>query len=414
MAETRGLPRESCSRFHVNLAPREGYEKFVKAPIKNVCVHKGLFAPALDRQFPNLRGFVDASDVGQAAKDWPQLNFIIYHGAYRDVGGDPKVAWQEFERTGRISWTSDLADIPEIYGVNNVYADVGQLFAMTLISEPRVTAALMGIMIKKMGVDRVWWGTDAVWTGSPQWQIEGLREPGGDGLREAAFVRSLLTHGGCGRGVRDDIVIIELPAERSMCSDFCISQGQVPICRVVTQAVLTCAGLDFCDALASKTLVSSKRRREPLVASSRQDRGKRHPILDRLIGALPKVRKHRMGCVAQERQSSSGPCRQRFTIVERPPECRLNMPQERADARIPVRKLGAQLVGITRGRPGFLHFLVGRDKPDIVDERAGPHRKREKMLGFAKPHLPAVGWPERHVPMRNKPPISDGSMKHRM
>jgi hypothetical protein len=26
-----------------------------------------------------------------------------------------------------------------------------------------------------MGADHVIWGTDAVWTGSPQWQIEGLR-----------------------------------------------------------------------------------------------------------------------------------------------------------------------------------------------------------------------------------------------
>ena len=153
----------------------KGYEKFVKAGIKNVCVHKGLFAPPLDKVFPNLRQFADASDIGQAAKDWPQLNFIIYHGAYRHVGGDPAVALAEFERTGRISWTSDLAEIPEAYGVNNVYADVGQLFAMTLIAEPRVTAALMGTMIKKMGVERVCWGTDAVWTGSPQWQIEGLR-----------------------------------------------------------------------------------------------------------------------------------------------------------------------------------------------------------------------------------------------
>ena len=33
----------------------------------------------------------------------------------------------------------------------------------------------MGMMIKQMGVDRVVWGTDAVWTGSPQWQIEGFR-----------------------------------------------------------------------------------------------------------------------------------------------------------------------------------------------------------------------------------------------
>jgi uncharacterized protein len=152
-----------------------GYEKFVKTGVKNVCVHKGLFAPPLDREFPNLRPFADARDIGQAAKDWPQLNFIIYHGAYRHVGGDPKVALAELESTGRISWTSDLADIPERYNVTNVYADVGQLFAMTLIAEPRVTAALMGDMIKKMGADRVCWGTDAVWTGSPQWQIEGLR-----------------------------------------------------------------------------------------------------------------------------------------------------------------------------------------------------------------------------------------------
>jgi uncharacterized protein len=129
----------------------KGYEKFVRAGIKNVCVHKGLFAPPLDKVFPNLREFADARDVGQAAKDWPQLNFIIYHGAYRHVGGDPAVALAEFERTGRISWTSDLADIPEAYGVNNVYADVGQLFAMTLIAEPRVTAALMGTMINVEG-----------------------------------------------------------------------------------------------------------------------------------------------------------------------------------------------------------------------------------------------------------------------
>jgi hypothetical protein len=153
----------------------KGYEKMVKAGIKNVCVHKGLFSPGVERQFPNLRGYADAADVGQAARDWPQLNFIIYHAAYRHVGGDPKVALAEFNRTGRIAWTSDLADIPEEYGVTNVYGDVGQLFAATLVAEPNVCAALMGILIRGLGVDHVCWGTDAVWTGSPQWQIEGMR-----------------------------------------------------------------------------------------------------------------------------------------------------------------------------------------------------------------------------------------------
>ena len=153
----------------------KGYELALKHGIKNICVHKGLFAPGVEKQFPHLRGFADVADVGKAAKDWPQLNFIIYHSAYRHVGGDPKVARAEFERTGRISWTSDLADIPAEYGVSNVYGDVGQLFATTLIAEPNVCAALMGTLIKGLGADHVCWGTDALWTGSPQWQIEGLR-----------------------------------------------------------------------------------------------------------------------------------------------------------------------------------------------------------------------------------------------
>jgi uncharacterized protein len=47
------------------------YEKFVKSGIRNVCIHKGLFAPSVEQQFPNLRPYVDASDVGKAAQDFP-------------------------------------------------------------------------------------------------------------------------------------------------------------------------------------------------------------------------------------------------------------------------------------------------------------------------------------------------------
>jgi hypothetical protein len=107
--------------------------------------------PGVEKQFPKLRGFADVADVGQAAKDWPLLNFIIYHSAYRHVGGDPKVALAEFERTGRIAWASDLADIPAQYGVNNVYGDVGQLFATTLIAEPNVCAGTHGDAYQGIG-----------------------------------------------------------------------------------------------------------------------------------------------------------------------------------------------------------------------------------------------------------------------
>ena len=151
------------------------YEKAVKSGIRNICIHKGLFAPAVEAKFPRLRPHADVSDIGKAAKDWPQLNFLVYHSAYRWVGANPADAMAEFDNTGRTSWTSDLADIPEKYGVKNVYGDLCQIFAWTAVSQPRLSAALMGMLVKGLGADRVVWGTDALWTGAPQWQIEGLR-----------------------------------------------------------------------------------------------------------------------------------------------------------------------------------------------------------------------------------------------
>jgi predicted TIM-barrel fold metal-dependent hydrolase len=157
------------------------YEKLVKwskdrPTMANVCIHKGLFPPEIEAKFPHLLEYSDARDVGKAAKDWPQLNFIIYHSAWRWTGPSaPKDAWAHFEKTGRVEWVTDLADIPGKYGVNNVYGDLGQLFAWTTTANPRLGAAVMGTLVKGLGADHVVWGTDAVWTGAPQWQIEALR-----------------------------------------------------------------------------------------------------------------------------------------------------------------------------------------------------------------------------------------------
>jgi len=152
------------------------YEKCVKAGLVNVCVHKGLFPPSIERQFPNLLPYCDVRDVGKAAKDWPALNFIIYHGGYRLHPGDsPEQALKDFEKTGRVEWVTDLAEIPGKYGVTNVYADTGQLFAHTTVSQPRLAAAMMGTLAKGLGHDHIIWGTDCIWTGAPQWQIEALR-----------------------------------------------------------------------------------------------------------------------------------------------------------------------------------------------------------------------------------------------
>jgi predicted TIM-barrel fold metal-dependent hydrolase len=151
------------------------YEKAAKAGIRTVCVHKGLFPLFAEQRLSHLTAFAGVGDVGKAAKDWPQLNFAIYHSGFRHLGGPPSDAVEEWERTGRLSWLSDLAEIPGKYGVNNVYGDLGAIFAWTVILQPRIAAAMLGTLIRGLGADRVIWGTDSVWTGSPQWQIEGMR-----------------------------------------------------------------------------------------------------------------------------------------------------------------------------------------------------------------------------------------------
>lgn len=152
------------------------YEKILKAGVDIVCVHKGLYPPETAQRFPNLTDYAKVDDVGKAAKDWPQIRFVIYHSAFRWTGqGNASKALEQFEQTGRVEWTSDLAEIPAKYGVSNVYGDLGQIFAQTTVVEPRLNAALMGMLVKGLGHENVVWGTDAVWTGSPQWQIESLR-----------------------------------------------------------------------------------------------------------------------------------------------------------------------------------------------------------------------------------------------
>ena len=155
------------------------YEKLVKAAKKrpslaNVCVHKGLFPPSVTQRFPNLVDYADVRDVAKAAKDWPELNFIIYHSGFRFTGAQD-AGWAQFQQSGRIDWVTDLSEIPAKHGVKNVYGDLGQIFAQSTIAQPLLCAAMMGQLIQGLGADHVVWGTDAVWTGAPQWQIEALR-----------------------------------------------------------------------------------------------------------------------------------------------------------------------------------------------------------------------------------------------
>jgi hypothetical protein len=149
------------------------YEKMVKSGITNFCVHKGL-VPADPADFPAWE-HAKVDDLPRAAKDWPQINFIIYHSALQPLAEYPEAHLERFRRTGRIDWVSDLAEIPARHGVDNVYGEIGTSFASSCLAHPRHAAALVGILVRGLGPEKVLWGTDSVWYGSPQWQLEAFR-----------------------------------------------------------------------------------------------------------------------------------------------------------------------------------------------------------------------------------------------
>jgi hypothetical protein len=151
------------------------YEKIAKTGINTVCIHKGLLPLDYEKSWPNVWQYATVADLGKAAKDWPQINFVVYHSALRAFLEPPDAALAEFEQTGRLKWATDLAEIPGKFGVSNVYGEVGTSFATCAVASPKMAAALVGTLVRGLGADHVLWGTDSVWYGSPQWQMEAMR-----------------------------------------------------------------------------------------------------------------------------------------------------------------------------------------------------------------------------------------------
>lgn len=143
--------------------------------IKNLCVHKGLPLGAFNEEACR------PLDLEKAAKDWPDLNFIVYHSGFRGYGWlangtgikvvDPQAADPQ-----EIPWVSDILRIlkrnPEI---KNIYFELGSTFGILSAFAPRACMHMLGQMIQVAGADHVLWGTDSIWNGSPQGQIERLR-----------------------------------------------------------------------------------------------------------------------------------------------------------------------------------------------------------------------------------------------
>jgi predicted TIM-barrel fold metal-dependent hydrolase len=141
-----------------------------KLKIRNICLHKGMAIGVFNEPHCHPR------DMVKASKDFPELNFLLYHAGLKSVEDALPAAEDGFSRNPYVPWVSDLCEYrrknPQM---TNVHMELGTSFGAMVVSHPMLAAHVLGMMIQTFGDDHVLWGTDSIWWGSPQWQIESLR-----------------------------------------------------------------------------------------------------------------------------------------------------------------------------------------------------------------------------------------------
>ncbi len=134
--------------------------------VKVICVHKGL--PFGKHSYEHSQ----CSDIGVVAKRFPDVSFLVYHSGFV-----PGVQEGPFVGKGADDGIDTLIRSLVENGIgpnSNVYAELGSTWRF-LMRDPDAAAHGVGKLLKYCGPDNVVWGTDSIWYGSPQDQIQAFR-----------------------------------------------------------------------------------------------------------------------------------------------------------------------------------------------------------------------------------------------
>ncbi|WP_208027309.1 amidohydrolase family protein [Rhabdothermincola sediminis] len=127
-----------------------------------VAVHKG---------FSSGSPFASPVDVGPAALNHPELSFVVYHSGYEAEHTEGPYDADAPQGIDRLIASVRAADIGP---GGNVYAELGSTWK-SVMGRPTEAAHVLGKLLAAFGEDNVVWGTDSIWYGSPQDQIQAFR-----------------------------------------------------------------------------------------------------------------------------------------------------------------------------------------------------------------------------------------------
>jgi predicted TIM-barrel fold metal-dependent hydrolase len=142
-------------------------EQVRSSGVRRVCAHKGI---------SYLVPTGSPRDVGPAAAAFPDLDFLIYHSGYEIPSGPTPEEGPWSAATADVGTNRLVTSLREarITPGANVYAELGSTW-FCLIRRPEEAAHVLGKLLLAVGEDRVLWGTDSIWYGSPQPAIDAFR-----------------------------------------------------------------------------------------------------------------------------------------------------------------------------------------------------------------------------------------------
>ncbi len=133
--------------------------------VKVFVAHKGLPLVNFEPSFNH------PDDIVALSRMFPEMNFVVYHAAW-----DPSHVEGPYDPSATVGIDTLLAalDRHDVPVNSNVWADLGTTWRQ-LLTQPDQAAHALGKLLNRLGQQRVMWGTDAIWYGSPQAQIMALR-----------------------------------------------------------------------------------------------------------------------------------------------------------------------------------------------------------------------------------------------
>jgi predicted TIM-barrel fold metal-dependent hydrolase len=131
--------------------------------LPRILVHKGLSGG---------RRSGSPEDIGPAAARHPDVDFIVYHSGF-EVGNREGPYSEDTSHLGVNRLISSLRKAGIGKG-GNVYAELGTTW-WNLMRRPTEAAHVLGKLVSHLGEDNVVWGTDSIFYGSPQDQIDAFR-----------------------------------------------------------------------------------------------------------------------------------------------------------------------------------------------------------------------------------------------